>query len=296
MAKRGNKMSGKSLSAAILAILLAVIAILQNMGLMPESVNSYVDGEVYLHVIDVGQGSSTLIQQGDEAILIDAGESDYGAYVAEYINSCGIDSLKYVIASHPHSDHIGGLPKVLKDIETKEILMPEIDEKNLPTTKVYERLLDSIIEEEITASYCEVGDVYTLGDITLEVLGPVEQVSDLNNMSAICRISVGDTNVLVPGDAEKRELGSCLSQGGNFESEILLMSHHGSRTALHTDFLAQVDPEEAVISCGKENSYGHPHDEIIDYLTENKIEYWRTDYSGDIVYRLEENTFERIDG
>lgn len=288
-------MSTKTISAAILAIVLAIIAVFQNLGLMSDSVNPYVDGEVYLHVIDVGQGSSTLIQQGNEGILIDAGEADYGAYVSDYINSCGIDSLKYVVASHPHSDHIGGLPKVLKSIETKEILMPEINEKNLPTTKVYERLLDTIIEEEITASYCEVGDVYTLGDIKMQILGPVEQISDLNNMSAICRISVGNTDVLVPGDAEKKELGSCLTKGGNFESEILLVAHHGSKTALHTSFLNKVDPEEAVISCGKDNSYGHPHDEIIDYLTENKIEYWRTDYSGDIVYRLEENTFERID-
>ncbi len=288
-------MNRKTLSAAVLAILLAVIALLQNMGVLPESVNSYVNGEVYLHVIDVGQGSSTLIQQGNEGILIDAGEADYGGYVSEYINACGIDSLKYVVASHPHSDHIGGLPKVLKEIKTEEILMPEIDEKFLPTTKVYERLLDAIIEQEITATYCEVGDVYTLGDIKLQILGPVEQISDLNNMSAICRLSVGDTDVLVPADAERKELGTCLSNGGNFESEILLMAHHGSENSLHSKFLAAVDPMEAVISCGKENSYGHPHDEVIDYLTENNIEYWRTDYSGDIVYKLEENAFERID-
>lgn len=295
MAKRGNKINRKTLSAAAVIIVLAVVAILQNMGLLPESVNPYVDGEVYLHIIDVGQGSSTLIQQGNEGILIDAGEADYGNLVSEYINSCGIDSLRYIVASHPHSDHIGGLPDVLEDFEAEEILMPEIAERNLPATRVYERLLDTIIAEGLTASYCEAGDVYTLGDIKMEILGPVEQISDLNNMSAICRISVGNTDVLLPADAEKRELGSCLSRGGNFESEILLMPHHGSSTALHKAFLAQVDPEEAVISCGKGNSYGHPHDEIINYLMKNNIEYWRTDYSGDIVYRLDENSFERID-
>ncbi len=278
-----------------MAFLLAVIAIFQNMGILPESVNPYIDGEIYLHIINVGQGSSTLIQQGNEAILIDAGESDYGEYVSGYINSCGIDSLRYVVASHPHSDHIGGLPKVLKDMDVKEFLMPEIDEEYLPATRVYERLLDTIAEENITASYCEVGDVYTLDDITMEILGPVKQTDDLNNMSAICKLSVGETDIMVLGDAEIKELESVYNYGGNFESEILIMGHHGSRTSIHKDFLAEVDPLEAVISCGKSNFYGHPHDETIDYLNDNNIEYWRTDYSKEVVYRIAENGFERID-
>lgn len=288
-------MTGKMLSAAILTIFLAVIALFQNFGVFPENVNPYADGEVYLHVINVGQGSSTLIQKGNEAILIDAGESDYGQYVSDYINSCAVDSLKYVVASHPHSDHIGGLPKVLANIEVQELLMPEIDEKYLPTTKVYERLLDTIIDEDITASYCEVGDVYTLDGIKMQILGPVKQTDNLNNMSAICRISVGETDIMVLGDAEKQELNSVYSYGGSFESEILIMGHHGSRISIHEKFLAEVDPLEAVISCGKNNSYGHPHTETIDYLMRNDIEYWRTDYSGDIVYRINENGFERID-
>lgn len=288
-------MTGKMLSAAILTIFLAVIALFQNFGVFPENVNPYADGEVYLHVINVGQGSSTLIQKGNEAILIDAGESDYGQYVSDYINSCAVDSLKYVVASHPHSDHIGGLPKVLGNFEVQELLMPEIDEKYLPTTKVYERLLDTIIDEDITASYCEVGDVYTLDGIKMQILGPVKQTDNLNNMSAICRISVGETDIMVLGDAEKQELNSVYSYGGSFESEILIMGHHGSRISIHEKFLAEVDPLEAVISCGKNNSYGHPHTETIDYLMRNDIEYWRTDYSGDIVYRINENGFERID-
>ena len=288
-------MTGKIMSGAVLAIILAIVALLQGMGIVPKTLNPVTDGEVYLHIIDVGQGSATLVQQGDEGILIDAGEADYGLVVSEYINSCGIDSLKYVIASHPHSDHIGGLPKVLKYVEVEEILMPNINEENLPTTRVYERLLDTIIEEDITASYCEVDDVYTLDDITVEIMGPVEQVSDLNNMSAICKISVGETEAIVLGDAEKKELTSVYKYGGDFESEILVMGHHGSKTAIHDDFISAVNPYVAIISCGKDNSYGHPHIETIDYLTENDIEYWRTDYSGDIVYQLNSNGFVKVD-
>lgn len=288
-------MAGKMVSAAVLAIILAVVAFLQGQGLLPSTVNPNVDGEVYLHIIDVGQGSSTLIQQGNEGILIDAGEADYGTTVSQYISSCGIDSLRYAVASHPHSDHIGGFPKVLESVDVKEVLMPEIAEKYLPTTRVYERFLDAIIDNDITATYCEVGDEYTLGDITMEILGPVEQTRDLNDMSAICRLSVGQTDVMVLGDAEMKELDSVYEYGGSFESEILIMGHHGSRTSVHEEFLAEVNPVEAVISCGKDNSYGHPHKEAINYLTENGIEYWRTDYSGSIVYRIDSDGFERVD-
>lgn len=288
-------MVGKMVSAAVLAIILAVVAFLQGQGLLPSTVNPNVDGEVYLHIIDVGQGSSTLIQQGNEGILIDAGEADYGTTVSQYISSCGIDSLRYAVASHPHSDHIGGFPKVLESVDVKEVLMPEIAEKYLPTTRVYERFLDAIIDNDITATYCEVGDEYTLGDITMEILGPVEQTRDLNDMSAICRLSVAQTDVMVLGDAEMKELDSVYEYGGSFESEILIMGHHGSRTSVHEEFLSEVNPVEAVISCGKDNSYGHPHKEAINYLAENGIEYWRTDYSGSIVYRIDSDGFERVD-
>lgn len=296
--KRGSKMGSKFIASVIVALFLAVVAFLQGNGTLPENMNPVVDGEVYLHIIDVGQGSATLIQQGNEGILIDAGELDYAADVTKYLNSCDIDNLKYVVASHPHSDHIGGLPKVLNEYSVGEVLMPEISEENLPTTKVYESLLDAIVDNNISASYCEVGDTYIMGDVTMEVLGPVNQISDLNNMSAICKISVGITDVMVLGDAETKELKTVYQYASNpdiFESEILVMGHHGSRTSLYYDFLYAVNPEVALISCGRDNSYGHPHEETIDYLEDSAIEYWRTDYTGSIVYRIDADGYERIE-
>lgn len=295
MAKRRQKKSNKITYSLIIAVFLAIVAFLQGQGILPKTVNPNVDERVYLHIIDVGQGSSTLIQQGNTGILIDAGELDYGSTVSSYINACGIDELKYVVASHPHSDHIGGLPRVLEDFKVGEVLTPEIAEENIPTTRVYERFLDAIAEQNVSASYCEVGDVYTLGDIKMEILGPVVQTDDLNNMSAICRISVGETDIMVLGDAETQELAPVYNYGGNFESEIIILGHHGSRTSLHKGFLEAVDPLEAIISCGRNNSYGHPHVETIDYLTDNNIEYWRTDYSGDIVYAIYSDGFERLE-
>lgn len=293
MAKRGKNMTSKAIATAIVALFLAVVAFLQNNGILPVTLNPVTNGEVYLHVIDVGQGSSTLIQQGNEGVLIDAGELDYAEVVNDYINACGIETLKYVVASHPHSDHIGALPKVIEKYKPEEILMPEILEENLPTTRVYERFLDAIYDNEITASYCEAGDVYYMGDVEMEIIGPVEQVDDLNNMSAICKISVGDTDVMVLGDAEKQELNSVYKQGGDFESEILIMGHHGSRNSIHKQFLYEVNPEVALISCGKDNSYGHPHVETLEYLNENNIDYIITQYAGHIVYRIDAYGYER---
>ena len=297
MAKRGSKMTNKFVASVIVALFLAVVAFLQGNGVLPENMNPVTDGEVYVHIIDVGQGSSTLIQQGKEAILIDAGELDYAETVSDYINSCDIDTLKYVIASHPHSDHIGGLPKVLGDYEVGEVLMPEIDENNLPTTKVYERFLDAIADNGISASYCETGDVYYMGDVTVEILGPVSQISDLNNMSAICKVSCGETDVMILGDAETKELRTVYAAHSpeKFESEFFVMGHHGSRTSLYYDFLNAVNPEIALISCGADNSYGHPHEETLDYLNHNSIEYYRTDEEGDIVFMLDRYGYERTD-
>ena len=285
----------KSVAVVIIGVFMALIAFLQEKDIILESVNPVADGEVYLHIIDVGQGSSTLIQKGDEGILIDAGELDYAQTVADYINSCGVEKLNYVLASHPHSDHIGGLPKVLDTYKVDEVLMPEIDEDNLPTTRVYERFLDAIAENEISASYCEVGDIYSLDGITMEILGPVEQIDDLNNMSAICKISYGETDVMILGDAEIKELKTVYSPYTDFESEILIMGHHGSRTSLYDDFLEAVNPEVALISCGKDNSYGHPHEETVTYLETNGIEYLRTDECGSIVYRLDTYGYERTE-
>lgn len=285
----------KAVAVAIIGLVMALIAFMQDKDVLPENMNPIADGEVYLHIIDVGQGSSTLLQKGNEGILIDAGELDYAQTVSDYINSCGITELDYVVASHPHSDHIGGLPLVLANFKIGEVLMPEIDEDNLPTTKVYERFLDAIADNEISASYCEVGDVYSLGGATMEILGPVKQIDDLNNMSAICRITYGETNVMVLGDAEIKELKTVYNPETNFESELLVMGHHGSRTSLHNDFLNAVNPEVALISCGKDNSYGHPHEETVTYLETNGIEYLRTDEVGSIVYRLDTYGYERVE-
>lgn len=302
MAKRKSKKQTKKLISIIIAIVLAFFAY-EAKDIVTENVDvsEFAKGDaVYVHFIDVGQGSSTLIQNGTSGILIDAGEKDYGQVVIDYLEEVGIKSLEYVVASHPHSDHIGGLDDVLYAFPVDTIIMPELEEFNTPTTRVYEDLLTAVFVKDISTQFTDGKNGYSFGlndNIDAEVLGPVEQVSDLNDMSVIVRVSAYDTEFMILGDAEKQELASVYNKPMNknlkviesvncFKSDVIALGHHGSSTSIHKPFLDAVDADVAVISCGKGNSYGHPHKEALDYISKNAMTCLRTDESGDIIFKV----------
>ncbi len=296
MAKRKQK--GKnSLLGLIVAVIILVCSFFFGGEAEPgKNTNPFLDdGEVYVHIIDVGQGNATLIQQGDEGILIDTGEDDYGDYLVSYINSCGVDELKYVIASHPHSDHIGAIIDVFKAFEVDTVVMSELSEFNIPTTRVYENMMEYILTNDMDVMYPEFGDTVSMDPTSVRFLGPVNQTADLNNMSLICKVSASGTDILLPGDAEKEELSSVCEKGSRaFKSEILVMGHHGSRTSVYKPFLDFVAPEVAVISCGRGNDYGHPHKEALSYVMQNDITMYRTDMDGNIVFKCSADGFEKV--
>ena len=301
MAKR--KKGKPSLLAIIIFIVIALLGVKET-GLVEidnsKLTNSRLDGEVYVHFIDVGQGSSTLIQQGKNGILIDSGLADYGDTVSDFIKSCGVTDLEYVIATHPHDDHVGSLPQVMDDFTVGKIIMPELAEFNTPTTRVYERLIDYIVDNNIDAYAAEFGDIYEMDDVKVQILGPVKQVKDLNDMSVICKVYTGESTFMLLGDAEKEELASVYEYnnkyGADLKSDVILLGHHGSSTSIYKPFLNKVDAKTAVISCGRNNSYNHPHKEALDYCKQNDIAVVRTDIHGTITCRSTEDSFERIDG
>lgn len=264
---------------------------------------------VYVHFIDVGQGSATLIQQGKTGILIDAGEREYGEVVVDYIEKVGVSSLEYVVASHPHSDHIGGLDEVLYAYDVDTVIMPELEESNTPTTRVYEDLLTAVFDKDINTEFISGEKGYSFGlneDIDVEVLGPVEQSDNLNDMSVIVRASAFGSEFMILGDAEKDELESVYSNPLNynvsvitdaenaFKSDVIALGHHGSSTSVYEPFLNAVDADVAVISCGKDNSYGHPHKEALEYVEDNGMTCYRTDETGDIVFKVTEDGYRVI--
>ncbi len=294
MAKRRRK-NKKSLllSAVVIILLLLGVGVEKNGGI---DTNPYSASDAYVHFIDVGQGSSTLIQVGDKGVLIDAGEMEYGDYVVEYINSCGIKKLEYVVASHPHSDHIGGITDVIEEYKIGEFIMPELTEMNIPTTKVYERMINALLEKDVEVTAAEVGDSFIMEGLTMKILGPIEQTEDLNDMSVICKATVNGVDFMILGDAEKPELSSVYNNvNADFSADIIAMGHHGSSTSIYKAFLNAVDADVAVISCGKDNSYGHPHKEALQYIKANSMTLYRNDYEGDIVFRCAGGEYERVD-
>ena len=264
-----------------------------------------VSGELTVAFLETGNkytGDAIYIKAGDTDLLIDAGSRNSSSTtISNYINNYVNDNvLEYVIATHPHDDHIGSLPQVMDDFTVGKIIMPELAEFNTPTTRVYERLIDYIVDNNIDAYAAEFGDVYEMDDVKIQILGPVKQVKDLNDMSVICKVYASESTFMLLGDAEKEELASVYEYnnkyGADLKSDVILLGHHGSSTSIYKPFLNKVDAKTAVISCGRNNSYNHPHKEALDYCKQNGIAVVRTDIHGTITYRSTEDSFERIDG
>ncbi len=243
------------------------------------------DGELEVHVIDIGQGDSILVRWNGGNMLIDAGPNSGEDALRAHLDACGVKKLDYLVCTHPHEDHIGGADMVVKNYEIGKILMPVTS----VSTATVNRLLDAIEEKDVPVEAPAPGDVYTLGDVSFEILGPDPSVEDdANNSSIVLRLRFGDTYFMFTGDAEKESEAKILESfpESDLKSDFLKVGHHGSSTSTSEAFLAAVSPEYAAISCEKGNSYGHPHRETIAVLKKYGItgdRLLRTDISGTIV-------------
>jgi len=233
-----------------------------------------------VHFINVGQGDCILAESKGHFLLIDAGENDQGQTVVSYLKNAGVSSLDYVIGTHPHSDHIGGLDDVLREFPVGRILLPPVEH----TSKTFEDLLDVITDKGMKITMPKAGDTYTLGDASFQILAPVSDYGeDLNNWSVGVRLSYKDNHLVMCGDAEADAEADILKYSKNLSADILKVGHHGSNTSTSDAFLNEVSPSYAVIQCGKDNSYGHPHMETLEKLEKRGIQIFRTDQDGTIV-------------
>ncbi|MCL2708915.1 MAG: MBL fold metallo-hydrolase, partial [Defluviitaleaceae bacterium] len=233
--------------------------------------------------LDVGQADSILIQTKDNAVLIDAGESVTRRRLISYLEEAGIKSLDYFIATHPHNDHIGGFIGLLGAVEVKNIVMPDA----INTTATFENLIHAAEDNDIPIYVAETGDFIEAGLIALDVLSPGlgGTYPNLNNASLVLRMVYGDTAFLFMGDAEEIIERQVLGAGFDVRANILKVGHHGSKTSTSAAFLDEVRPNAAVISCGKNNTYGHPDAEVLSLLAEpgRDIMTLRTDERGTII-------------
>lgn len=230
------------------------------------------------HFIDVGQGDSIFIElPNHECMLIDAGIANKGEYIENYIISTGYDTIDYLIATHPHADHIGSMDYIVSNMDIGSIYMPKVS----TTTKTYERLLEAVQEKGMKIKSARAGmSIVDEEDLNVDILAPVEiDEGELNNCSIIIKITYESDSYLFIGDAEKEELSTVTA---DMSADVLKVGHHGSRTSTTEEFLEEVNPEYAVISCGIDNDYGHPHEEAVSLLNEFNVEYYRTDLQGTI--------------
>ena len=242
-----------------------------------------VEGSCSVSFFDVGQGDSALISCGGVNVLIDAGENNKGDDVLLKLSELGVNSLDYVIGTHAHSDHIGGLDTVINGIEVKNIILYDLPDKMVPNTKTYSDLLNAIVSNNVNVIAAEAGKSYDIGQGKLTILSPVsEDYKDLNNWSIVTRLEFGKTAFLFTGDAEEVAEEDILATSADLSATLLKAGHHGSGTSSSQRFLNSVNPDYVVVSVGEGNSYGHPHAEALNRFANLGAEVYRTDISGDI--------------
>ena len=233
-----------------------------------------------VHFIDVGQGDSTLLESRGEYVLIDAGEKEYGGSVVRYLKKQGAKHLKYVIATHPHSDHIGGMTKVINSIDTENFITVETDQ----TTRAWLNVLEAVDQNDVNYLDAEAGATYSFGEARFTILAPLsDSYSGYNNYSVVTKVTCGKISFLMTGDAEKQSEKEMLAAGEDLSADVLKCGHHGSSTSSTAAFLKAVNPSYAVISCGENNDYGHPHKETLKKLNLLGCDIYRTDELGTIV-------------
>lgn len=227
--------------------------------------------------LDVGQADSILIEENNEYMLIDAGNNEDGPYLVNYFKSLGIEKFEYVIGTHAHEDHIGGMDDIIKNFSIGTFYMPEV----LTTTKTFEDVLDALEEKQVAFNSPEIDKSFTFADTTIETLYIDNNSKDLNDSSIVLRLKHVTNTFLFTGDASTKVEKKLLDK--NIQSDVLKLGHHGSSYSTSKAFLGKVNPTYAIISVGENNTYKHPQDEIIKRLENKNIKIYRTDESGSIV-------------
>lgn len=238
------------------------------------------DAFTFVHFIDVGQADAILIESRGQVLLMDAGNKDDSKTVINYIKKRGIDKLDYVIASHPHEDHIGGLADVIEELEVGKVFFTDYV---LPSTS-FERLLDVIKKKELQIVIPGLGDEYALGNASFLFVAPVKKDygSKVNNYSLGIKLTDRENTFLLTSDAEEVSEMDMAESGMDITADVLKVNHHGSITSSTEVFIDAVKPTYAIISVGKDNPYGNPSSSVLTRLLDHDVQIYRTDLMGTI--------------
>jgi len=239
------------------------------------------DGKLEIHFIDVSQADSTLILCDGEAMLIDAGNNHNGTLVQNYIFKQGVGTLKYVVGTHPDADHYGGLDVIITKFDCENVMLPTYKKD----TRVCEDVYKAIEYKNYSVKEPVVGDTFSLGGAKITVIAPChyDYEDNANNYSIGLLMEYGSNKFLFTGDAEEEAENDMLASGFLQRVDVYKVGHHGSYSSTTDNFLSVIQPKYAVISCGVDNDYGHPHASVLNGLRINGVDVFRTDEQGSII-------------
>ena len=298
MARKKRRVGPTHIAAAGIAVLIIVFANLADKGLLPgifqkpvDEANKATGGLIYtqdsapqlknlsVHFIDVGQGDSEFIWCNGKTLLIDGGPGSADGKTAAYLKSYGITSLDYVVATHPHEDHIGGLTDVVNGFKIGGVIMTDAT----TNTDAFANFIAAVKAKGDKTVKAVPGKTYALGGATFTVLAPNGSYTDLNDTSVVIRLVYKSLSFLFTGDASKASEQDMLKKGYTLRSDVLKVGHHGSSTATTDAFLKAVSPRLGVISVGAGNDYGLPDASTLTKLKRAGVTVLRTDYNGTVV-------------
>ena len=267
----------------ILSVLLAL-----TLALPGSAVTAKADGQgnMAVHFIDVGQGLAILVQSGGENLLYDGGNRSHADEVVQYLKNQQVETINYMISSHYDEDHLGGLVKCLDNFEVEHVLGSDY----VHTSDLFNTFMNTATAHAIIVEYPSVGDTYEFGTGSFTVMAPDGISQNSNDNSVVIRLVNGNNSFMFMGDAEETSEQDMISTGMNLDCDVLSLGHHGSASSTSWDLLEATSPSWAVISCGLNNSYGHPAAETMGKLSDMDIPVFRTDDQGTVIALSDGNT------
>lgn len=268
MARRRKKKQ-MTLANILLAIFIIGIYIYTQIGLptfsldtiIPKKETQPLSTDLEIYFLDVGQADCILIINNGHNMLIDAGNNVDGSKIVKYLkNELHISKFDYIVGTHPHEDHIGGLDDVIKNFDIDKIYMPDVT----TTLKTYEDVLKAIEKKKYSITIPKIGEKFALGEAKGTIIYTGNNEQDLNGSSIIIRLDFGSTSYLFTGDTTSEIEYQILNK--NIDVDVLKVAHHGSSKSTSTAFLKRVTPKYAIIQCGKDNDYGHPHSSTLNRI------------------------------
>ncbi len=235
-----------------------------------------------VYFLDVGQSDCTIIECENEVLLIDTGTKNQVYTIRKSLYTLEIDTIDYMVVTHQHDDHMSGASELIEHYNVSNIMMPKLSDVNLVDSLTYKNLIKTMSEYNVNPIAIESGYSFNVGSALVEVLAPIKQDKELNNMSVVLKVTYGDTSFLFQGDSEQKIENQLLNLEYDISADVIKVGHHGSNTSSSEKYLNAVNPDYAIVSCGPDNNYGHPSYPIIDRLEEKGITTYVTSVHGNV--------------